>query len=77
MLNARFMDYNNKNEARLFTYFRKKEVEIIYWNLKKRKVGKKLNWQNMGTGQLYHKILVPYLNNTSEEGISESSQIKE
>ena len=31
----------------------------------------------MGTGQLYLKILVPYFNNTSEEGISESSQIKE
>ena len=42
MLNARFMDYNNKNEARLFTFFRKKEVEIIYGNLKKRKVGKKI-----------------------------------
>ena len=34
-------------------------------------------YQNLETGPLYLKILVLYINNTSEKDISKSSQIKE
>ena len=35
------------------------------------------NYQNLESGQLYPKTLVPYLNSPSKETVSESSQIKE